>query len=330
MQWVQRQPNAAGVLVPVVDDKRMLYDISHKTMSPFEARLTEEAIEVGKFKFSKSVFEKAQAVLLEAAHQQHDWLIIDEIGKLELHFQSGLEPAASKAIEWFKKGNTRTKLLLVIRDYLLDEAIRFYGLENATVVSAHFFTSGLAGLVLCGGKSERMGTDKSLIAYGNEPQLHKVHRMLAEGMENVFVSINASQASGIHGQYGTIADAAEFKNAGPMTGLLSAFQKFPDKPFFVMGCDYPFFGGEDMNALIEGRDGACDAVCYASLETGIDEPLLTIYEKSCGPLLLKYFMEGNRSLRYFLQTVKTKRLAPLNPLAIKSVDTKEAWEKLRL
>src|SRR6478735_6633462 len=101
--------------------------------------------------------------------------------------------------------------------------------------------TALYGLVICGGQSTRMGTDKSLLDYYGKAQRYYVHEMLQPFCEKVFLSCNEQQAATITGNYETIADAPAYSDIGPMAGLLSAFGQYPDKAFLVVACDYPFF-----------------------------------------------------------------------------------------
>jgi len=107
-----------------------------KTGAYHDLELDETAdntIAVGRFYFDKNVFEKAQQILLNALQLRPEWLVIDEIGKLEIEQGLGLEPAVGRIINEYK--HTAKNLLLVIRDSLLSKAIDHYKLENAVVVN---------------------------------------------------------------------------------------------------------------------------------------------------------------------------------------------------
>jgi len=59
------------------------------------------------------------------------FLIIDEIGRLELNQNKGLEPALGVVINKFINKEVSGNLILVIRDYLLEECIEKYQLQEA-------------------------------------------------------------------------------------------------------------------------------------------------------------------------------------------------------
>lgn len=142
-QWLRNNNiNAAGILTPDKDGKRMLYDISenqYHEMEKDESCPPEDCLIIGKYRFSKDAFRTAKQILNEAVNKNPDWLIVDEIGKLELNEKTGLEPTITHIIELYKNGSTNGKLLLVIRNYLLDEAVNTYGLSNDMIINKHFF-----------------------------------------------------------------------------------------------------------------------------------------------------------------------------------------------
>jgi nucleoside-triphosphatase THEP1 len=142
-QWLRNNNiNAAGILTPDKDGKRMLYDIAENQYHEMEmdnACPPEDCLTIGKYRFSKEAFTVAKQILEDAVEKHPDWLIVDEIGKLELKEKTGLEPVVTHIINSYKNGSTNGKLLLVIRNYLLDEAVNAYGLSNDMIINKHFF-----------------------------------------------------------------------------------------------------------------------------------------------------------------------------------------------
>ncbi len=134
-EQVVANKNCAGILQPVVDGRRTMYDIHSGTSMLLEANDTDEyVIKVGRYTFLRIAFDRAKNQLISAVHLEKEWLIIDEIGKLEIEQNDGLEPTVSELIQMRLNNQLSPKLLLVIRDYLLDDAIKKYGLDNASVM----------------------------------------------------------------------------------------------------------------------------------------------------------------------------------------------------
>ncbi len=134
-QWTQ-QRYAMGILTPDSPDGRTIYDLATKQSVRFEADdTTEDAwiIAVGKFRFLREAFLQAQKILAEASQADPDWLVIDEVGKLELEQQMGFEPGLTQIVRDYQAGK-KGKLLLVIRDSLLEKAVNHYQLQKAEVI----------------------------------------------------------------------------------------------------------------------------------------------------------------------------------------------------
>lgn len=132
-RWLQGK-RASGILSPDVNGLRALVDLSDGSQYNFEVtEATSATVAVGKFLFREEAFEKGRQILRYALHDNSEWLIIDEVGKLEVERKEGLEPAVSEVINYYKLHPER-KLLLVIRGGLLTKAQAHYALEGAQVI----------------------------------------------------------------------------------------------------------------------------------------------------------------------------------------------------
>lgn len=331
MHWVQHTPNVGGILTPDVNGIRQLYCIRKQTYHTLQLPSTAPGIHIGRFVFDADAFALARQTLLEDARLPLDWVVADEIGRLETQRQEGLEPAISEVIHWYQQNKTDSKLLLVIRDYLLRETITHYAITNPVVLNKDFFlnrnscAAPLMGMVLCGGKSSRMGMDKAFIRYHKQPQVYHTAAMLQQVCDDVLISCNAQQASLLDSGYRHITDRPAYINAGPMGGVLSAWETCSNYALIVAGCDYPNVTAADVHALIESREPGYEAVCYQNAD-GFAEPLLTVYEPEAYPKLLHYFASGQTSLRHFLTTLQVKYLTPKNHSTLISIDTPQAFE----
>jgi len=103
------------------------------------------------------------------------------------------------------------------------------------------------GIVMCGGMSSRMGTDKGLMKqegkYWAEIIAEKFSRL---GIEYVF-SINASQKMSYHNAMGYDKIFIEDNQSvfqGPLKGLMSVHEKYSDKNLIPIACDMIFFKEE--------------------------------------------------------------------------------------
>ncbi|MCX6185772.1 MAG: molybdenum cofactor guanylyltransferase [Bacteroidetes bacterium] len=190
-----------------------------------------------------------------------------------------------------------------------------------------FLKEPLVGIVLCGGESQRMGVDKAFIEYYTLPQYAYMSSLMKELVSDVFISCNHQQKDKIPNNFNCIIDKDTYGNAGPMSGVISAFEKISNAALLVVGCDYPMLCYEDLLGLLKAREESVDVVCYTNPNSGFDEPLLAIYEKQCAISLQTYFKKDNFSLRHYLKTVHTKRILPNDEKSIQSIDTPEEYIK---
>ena len=186
----------------------------------------------------------------------------------------------------------------------------------------------LTGVVICGGKSTRMGSDKAFTNYHGVPQYQYVNNLLNDFCDQVYISCNESQKKLLSSCKNVIIDKPEFQNAGPMTGLLSVISELKNESILLLGCDYPFINKTAIEKLIAARSLNYDAVCYSNEKAEMLEPLLAVYENSCFALLNNFYHEKNTSLQQFLKTISTKIIEPVSAEIIRSIDTKEQYDEI--
>jgi len=119
--------NCDGILAPIIEGKRNIKRIKTGEIKPLETE-SEDSIVIGKYKFSKEAFEWAKQQIKESLHIEVDYIVIDEVGKLEM-IDQGYEPMVSITVDKFKKENS-FDLILVVRESLVEEVIKKYGLSE--------------------------------------------------------------------------------------------------------------------------------------------------------------------------------------------------------
>lgn len=125
----------SGILQPVANGKRVILDIHTGLSAPLEAdiEMDNDIVHVGKYKFKQSTFDWAKDVLKQSIEHGSEWIVIDEIGKIEIINDQGLEPIVSELINMRINNTLTSKLLLVIRDTLVESALAKYSLQNAVI-----------------------------------------------------------------------------------------------------------------------------------------------------------------------------------------------------
>ena len=186
----------------------------------------------------------------------------------------------------------------------------------------------LHGLVLAGGKSTRMGEDKSLIAYfGLEHRIY-LAKMIAPFCEKTYISCQENQLSENLDGCNPLIDLVPSK--GPMSGLISAFLTHPNAAWLVIPCDLPLFSTKNITQLINERAEQGIATVFTSSNHDYPEPLIGIWEPSAFPLLEQQYKEGNYSLLNILNNNHISLVTALDPEGLTNVNTPEEKRALSL
>jgi len=182
--------------------------------------------------------------------------------------------------------------------------------------------SEVKGLILCGGRSQRMGKDKSLIEYHGKPQREYLFQLLSHHLKQVYLSLNSAQAPS---ELPTITDRYEM--ASPINGILSAFETAPNTAWLVVPCDMPFISNSEIIELLQGRDPRKMATCYLGTD-GLPHPLLAIYEPKAFQPLLDH-VKNNISPRAFLINHDIKCIKHKQIQSLENINTLEGYELVK-
>ena len=129
IQWIQGQREVFGILTPIIEGKRCFMDVNTKEIFLMEATEDDrEIIETGRYKFSKSAFDRADKILSIACKQPEGWLILDEIGPLELK-DKGFFTRLKTLLE---NETNNLNIIIVIRESLKEKVISKFGLRTYT------------------------------------------------------------------------------------------------------------------------------------------------------------------------------------------------------
>ena len=146
-------------------------------------------------------------------------------------------------------------------------------------------------VILAGGRSRRMGEDKSLLPVSGKPMIQHVFDQLRPHFSEVIISANEPDKYAFLGAR-VVPDRTP--GLGPLMGIASALDASGTDLNFVTACDIPEVKLDLVSRLLaaaEGRDGAVPV-------TGVDhfEPLFAVYRKSVGDTALRFLAGGRRKI----------------------------------
>jgi molybdenum cofactor guanylyltransferase len=180
----------------------------------------------------------------------------------------------------------------------------------------------LYGLVLAGGRSRRMRSDKAALAYGARPQLAEAFDLVARHVHRAFLSVRAEQADDpLRARYPQIVDGTEGR--GPIAGIIAAQSQHPDAAWLVLACDLPFLDDATLGTLVSRRDAGRIATAFRSRYDGLPEPLCAIYEPRSGEAVRAHVAAGRDCPRKFLLENDPLLLEPVATAALDNANTPE-------
>lgn len=182
----------------------------------------------------------------------------------------------------------------------------------------------LYGLVLAGGKSERMGQDKGALDYHGKPQREYAADLLSQFCEQTFISTRPGQA--VESAYPLLED--KFLELGPYGAMLSAFRQQPNAAWLVVACDLPLLDDKTLQQLVDNRNRSKIATAFHNPETQFPEPLITIWEPRAYPVLLQFLAQGYTCPRKVLINSNIEELQVANTDALRNVNKPEELQQV--
>ena len=184
------------------------------------------------------------------------------------------------------------------------------------------------GLILTGGKSRRMGKDKALLNIDGNIQLHKVHNLLKKNLKNIFVSVRAEQAEDHERKkYNQIID--RYDDMGPLAGIISAMQEYPDVNWLVVACDLINLDQDTIHYLLINYSPERNFISFRSEKNGLPEPLCSIYNKSSRQIIEKCIEDKVFCPRKILINYDAYLIDQPNPDALENFNKPDDINSLR-
>jgi len=148
--------------------------------------------------------------------------------------------------------------------------------------------------VLAGGRSMRMGVDKTMLPVDGETLLARVVEAVSSVCAHTVVVTNRpeqAREAGLPAGVPVLVDEVAFQ--GPLGGLVSALKDAPDDWVLAVAADMPWLEPDLVRALWAAHDGA--QVVVPLTEKGT-EPLLALYHRDCLPVARRVLEAGRRRL----------------------------------
>ena len=187
----------------------------------------------------------------------------------------------------------------------------------------------VSGVILAGGKSTRLGFDKSIVPFIDRPLIAWVVDVMCSITDDCIIVTNEP------GKFASMFEDVRFVQdalpiAATLVGIYSGLLAARYSHALVVGCDMPFLNRKLLQYLIN-RVPDCDVVIPRH-EKGL-ESLHAVYSKAClSPIKNLLQQEKVRVTRFFSEVdvcyVEERTLQQFDPqkLSLVNINTPEDWE----
>ena len=138
----------------------------------------------------------------------------------------------------------------------------------------------MLGVVLCGGQSLRMGSDKGLMSHQDKLWAQLAADKLTLLQIPVVFSVNAAQQeiyAGYFGEAQLVTDHTLADVKGPLLGVLSAHLLNAKQDLFVLACDLLLMESSLLEKLLAAYHAYPSFDAFVFTRNGQQEPLCGIY-----------------------------------------------------
>jgi molybdopterin-guanine dinucleotide biosynthesis protein A len=169
-------------------------------------------------------------------------------------------------------------------------------------------TQKVAGIVLCGGRSSRMGRPKARLPFGSELLLQRVVRVLGDVVAPVVV-VAAPDQDVPPLPPGLIIARDPEEGRGPLQGLATGLDALEGKAdaAYLSSCDVPFLTPAFVRRMVELLSDAAIAVPEAG---GYKHPLAAVYRLSVRPVVEDLLAAGRLRPAFLFESCPTRFVRP--------------------
>jgi molybdenum cofactor guanylyltransferase len=149
-----------------------------------------------------------------------------------------------------------------------------------------------AAIILSGGKSSRMGTNKALLKINEKTNIERIRDRLKPHFDDIILVTNNSEDYRFLG-LGMTED--QFPGMGPLAGVHAGLSFSNYETNVIVACDMPFVSGElaeTLAAKLSGYDAVVPVI------NGKQQPLFAVFKKGIAPVVEKLIKEEQLRMKH--------------------------------
>lgn len=178
------------------------------------------------------------------------------------------------------------------------------------------------GIILSGGQSRRMGTDKGLLRFNNKPLISYPIDVLSKYCTNIFISCNTNDYNVF--ELEIIKDV--IPDIGPIGGIYTCLKLSKTELNIVLPCDMPFVDQSIIDLLISVKTD-CPIIAPSINRRPI--PVCAIYSRSIIPIIENQISNKNYKLQDLLTACNASTVEIDKPEMISSLSNLNTIEEFQ-
>lgn len=192
----------------------------------------------------------------------------------------------------------------------------------------------LAAVILTGGKSSRMGTDKAFLPMPSASGETFISHTLSLVRHFPIVALSVAAEDEKYLPFGVMQIPDRWPEIGPMGGIASCLSALDAEAILVLACDTPLLSSALIRHLETAWAENPDAQCILPVDAdGRMQPLCAIYSRKALPHFLQSIAEERYALRHVIDRLDTLPLTldkTLADQAAANINTPEEYKRLKI
>jgi FdhD protein len=251
--------------------------------------------------------------------------MVAKAARLGIGLLASRSSPTNRAIELCKQAG------ITLVGYLRGESLEVYSHPQHLQLSASSQRiSGISGVILAGGESQRMGSDKSLLPIQGARFIDHIYARLSSLFDEVIIVTNSPE---LYQDLPCRKVPDIYLKQGALAGIHAGLSQAQQPRAFVVGCDMPFVSAKMVRKICSHAEQGDLILPFSSCG---HEPLHALYEKSCLPAIEQVLDAGHKRIMKFFSQVKVveipaAELLPLDPQekSFCNINTPEEYYRLR-
>ncbi|WP_405284029.1 molybdenum cofactor guanylyltransferase [Methanobrevibacter sp.] len=172
-------------------------------------------------------------------------------------------------------------------------------------------------IILCGGKSSRMGRDKGSMIIQDKPMIKHILSTLNHQINEAIIVLNEQSRIDKYREFinpqdytYTITFAEDkIKNKGPMPGIMTGLSYISSDYALILPCDSPYVSRNYINTIFSEIDNEYQAIVpYHDAQNKLktSEPLHSVYNKNTIPVIEELVNQDVLHIKGLISKLDTK------------------------